>query len=93
MSGAGRTVLEAAGLSVAYGGNTALALERLEVRAGEGVGVGRPSSAGATERGRGPGAMICQPSRIPAPPATNTAVSSSRPCGVMRPKNRSSFPE
>ena len=42
----GRTVLEATGLSVAYGGNTALALERLEVREGEVVGVVGANGAG-----------------------------------------------
>jgi hypothetical protein len=50
----------------------------------------RPSSASACARGRCPGSTTVQPSRSPAPAATKTAVSSSRPCGRIRPKNRSS---
>ena len=52
----------------------------------------RPSCARATLRGRGPGSNHCQPSRMPAPAATNTAVSSSSPCGAIRPKNTSPRP-
>ena len=36
----------------------------------------------------GPGSTHDQKSRSPTPAATKTAVSSSSPCGRMRPKNR-----
>ena len=48
----------------------------------------RPPPRGAAARGR----STVQPSRRPAPAATNTAVSSSSPCGVISPKNRSRRP-
>ncbi len=51
-----------------------------------------PSSASACDRLRGPGSIHDQPSRRPAPAATNTQVSSSSPCGRISPKNRSSRP-
>ena len=51
-----------------------------------------PSSASACDRVRGPGSIQAQPSRSPAPAATKTQVSSSRPCGRISPKNTSSRP-
>ena len=52
----------------------------------------RPSSARARPRGRGPGSTIVQNSRSPAAPETNTAVSSSSPCGLISCRNMSSRP-
>ena len=52
----------------------------------------RPCRARDSERVSGPGSIQDHPSRSPAPAATNTAVSSSRPCGVIRPKKRSARP-
>ena len=49
----------------------------------------RPSRAMAVIRVCGPGSIQAQNMRSPTPAATNTAVSSSRPCGRIRPKNRS----
>ena len=45
----------------------------------------RPCSASAAVRDRRPGSTTVQPSRKPVPAATNTAVSSRRPCGSRRP--------
>ena len=52
----------------------------------------RPAAATARPRGSGPGSITVQPKRRPTPAATHTQVSSSRPCGVIRPKKRSSRP-
>ena len=52
----------------------------------------RPAAASAWERGSGPGSTQDQPIRSPTPAATNTAVSSSSPCGLIRPKNTSARP-
>ena len=52
----------------------------------------RPCSASTWPRGRSPGAITDQPSRIPAAAARNTAVSSSSPCGVSRPRKTSPLP-
>ena len=43
-------------------------------------------------RARGPGSIHVQKIRRPAAPATNTAVSSSRPCGAMSWRNTSRCP-
>ncbi len=51
-----------------------------------------PSSARATRRGRSPGSITVHPSRRPAAPATNTLVSSSIPCGRIRPQNFGCWP-
>lgn len=56
------------------------------------VNSARPSSASARARGRRPGSTQVQNRRSPAAPATNTAVSSSRPCGAMRDRKMSSRP-
>ncbi len=50
----------------------------------------RPCSASASVRFLGPGSMAVQPRRMPTAAARKTAVSSSRPCGVIRPKKTSS---
>ena len=47
----------------------------------------RPSCATDCPRVRGPGSTQDQNSRSPTPAATKTAVSSSRPCGRISPKN------
>src|ERR1700730_2560951 len=52
----------------------------------------RPCSASTCARGRLPGEITDQPSRMPAAAARNTAVNSSRPCGVSRPRKRSALP-
>ncbi len=52
----------------------------------------RPCSASTCPRGRSPGEITDQPSRIPAPAARNTAVSSSNPCGSSRPSNSPPLP-
>ena len=52
----------------------------------------RPCSASTCPRGRLPGDTTDQPSRIPAAPARNTAVSSISPCGVSRPRKMSALP-
>ena len=45
------------------------------------------SSASARRRGRSPGLINDEPSLKPAPPASTTELSSSRPCGAIRPQN------
>ena len=53
----------------------------------------RAVSASARPRVRcGPGAIQAQPIRRPTPAATKMPVSSSSPCGVIRPKNTSARP-
>ena len=52
----------------------------------------RPCSASTCPRGRSPGDITDHPSRIPAAPARNTAVSSSSPCGASRPSRMSPLP-
>jgi hypothetical protein len=52
----------------------------------------RPSRANATDRGSGPGSISVHPTRSPAPPATKTAVNSSNPCGIRRPRKMSRRP-
>jgi hypothetical protein len=52
----------------------------------------RPAAASACPRGSRPGSTQAQPSRSPAPAATNTAVSSRIPCGLISPKNTSALP-
>ena len=54
---------------------------------GDGDHRARPPRPAPAIAGRGPGSTHDQPSRSPAPAATKTAVSSSSPCGRIRPKN------
>ncbi len=54
--------------------------------------VTRPCRANARPRVPAPGSIHVQPSRSPAPAATNTAVSSSRPWGTISPRKRPSRP-
>ncbi len=52
----------------------------------------RPSREKDWPRVRSPGSTHDQKSRSPTPPATNTAVSSSRPCGRISPQNSGPCP-